>query len=272
MNKLLRANLFRLKRNMVFWLSAAAMAALAVFALLDYSRHGRDTIADNYYFGFAMAIGIPIATFCSMFLGTEYSDGAIRNKLCVGHTRCAIYLANWIVGFMAALLVSLAFLIPAAAVSIPLFGAPRLPLSAFCLLLLTAAAMIAALVSVYTALGMLISSRSLGAVVSLLSIFAWMLFSVFVYSRLQEPEFYEALIYQGTDGSSALESMANPLFLQGAARAVFEFLNDFLPCGQGLQLARGTVQLPWLLIAYSLLIAAAATGAGLYFFDKKDLK
>lgn len=272
MNKLLRANFSRLKRDAVFWLSAAALAALAIIVLLDYSRHGRDTIADNYYFGFALVIGIPIATFCSLFLGTEYSDGAIRNKLCVGHSRRTLYLANWIVGFAAALLVSLAFLIPAAAAGIPLFGAPRMPLPAFCLLLLAAAAMIAALVSVHTALGMLIASRSLGAVASLLGVFALMLFSVFIRSRLEEPEFYDAYVYQGADGSGAVESVANPLFLSGAARAVFEFLNNFLPYGQGIQLASGTVRQPWLLIACSLLIAAAATGAGLYFFDRKDLK
>ncbi|MGY3662454.1 MAG: hypothetical protein ACXAHE_00930 [Roseburia sp. 1XD42-69] len=40
-----------------------------------------------------------------MFLGTDYSDGTIRNKLTVGHTRTNIYLANLIVTFAAGLLI-----------------------------------------------------------------------------------------------------------------------------------------------------------------------
>ena len=46
-------------------------------------------------------VGILISIFYSLFLGTEYNDGTIRNKLIVGHKRETIYLASFITGTVA---------------------------------------------------------------------------------------------------------------------------------------------------------------------------
>lgn len=50
---------------------------------------------NTYFFNVLLAIGIVMAMFVSFFLGTEYGDGAIRNKLMVGHKRRDIYLVNF---------------------------------------------------------------------------------------------------------------------------------------------------------------------------------
>ena len=50
---------------------------------------------DNGFFGCALFIGIVMAVFCSLFIGTEYSEGTIRNKIIIGQKRGAVYLSNF---------------------------------------------------------------------------------------------------------------------------------------------------------------------------------
>lgn len=98
MSNLLSANFSRLFKNKVFWLCMIAMFASAV--LLVISHYNRMVLYEDYetkytldqvYFQFASFIGIICAVLTSFFLGTEYSDGTIRNKIIVGKTRTAIY-------------------------------------------------------------------------------------------------------------------------------------------------------------------------------------
>ena len=51
-----------------------------------------------------------------------------------------------------------------------------------------------------------------------------------------------------------------------------EFINDFLPTGQTVQFTNMEAENVPLLCAYSVVITAAATGAGTGFFKKKDIK
>ena len=54
-------------------------------ATLDMSEF--NYTLDHFYFAGMPFIGIFIAAFIGLLLGTEYSDGTMRNKLIVGHTR-----------------------------------------------------------------------------------------------------------------------------------------------------------------------------------------
>ena len=119
MRKLLSANFSRLFRDKTFWFCMGAMLIYAVVYMLNGVRQATVSLAeyhhtlDDYYFHFALVIGMFCALFCSMFLGTEYSDGAIRNKLVVGHTRAGIYLSGLVVTFAATLFVMAVWLMGA---------------------------------------------------------------------------------------------------------------------------------------------------------------
>ena len=95
MTKLLSANFLRLKKNKVFWGGLILMAAWGIFVPVKLHM---DAIEMNYadrvedgFFACAMFIGIFIAVFCSLFLGTEYNDGTMRNKIIVGGKRCPTF-------------------------------------------------------------------------------------------------------------------------------------------------------------------------------------
>ena len=95
MTNLLSANLFRMKKNRLFWgcllISSAAGAWQSIQTFLE---HGRTVPLDAIFFVYAMLIGLLLSVFLPLFFGSEYSDGAIRNKLAAGHTRLAVYLSN----------------------------------------------------------------------------------------------------------------------------------------------------------------------------------
>lgn len=85
MNKLLTANFFRMFKNKLFWAGILFMAAVGIgFPLVNYNtmiKNDYPLYLDSTFFMGAAFIGVVLSIFCSLFLGTEYSDGTIRNKM-----------------------------------------------------------------------------------------------------------------------------------------------------------------------------------------------
>ena len=59
---------------------------------------------------FVLMSGVVLSAFCSLFVGAEYSDGTIRNKIAVGHSRAAVYLANLVTCSAAGVLICLGYI------------------------------------------------------------------------------------------------------------------------------------------------------------------
>ena len=117
MDKLLRADFSRLFKSKEFWICAALMLAVSVgnaFRTINSAKNFlSDTkfYIDEYVFSLAPYTAVISAVLISLFLGTEYSDKTIRNKLIIGYTRTSIYLANFIICFAgSAIMLALWFL------------------------------------------------------------------------------------------------------------------------------------------------------------------
>ena len=129
-NLLLRANFFRLWRSASFWAAVSVMFGIGVFELavgVNAQRQGIPVPLDNRYMLFVLMSGVVLSAFCSLFVGAEYSDGVIRNKIAVGHSRANLYLANLVTCSAAGILVCLGYILPMTAVGIPLMGGFTLP-------------------------------------------------------------------------------------------------------------------------------------------------
>ena len=100
MNKLLQANFSRLFRDKVFRISCVVMAlagaGLPLAHYLDKRNNGENWTADSTCFVFAFLAPILLSLAAALFVGSEYSDGTIRNKVIVGHRRPAIYLSAFV--------------------------------------------------------------------------------------------------------------------------------------------------------------------------------
>lgn len=279
MSRLLSADFAKLKKNKFFWLCMAGMAVFALFMkIMDYvsmrEYSGSVPSFESLLLIYALVIGFLMAAFVSLFVGTEYSDGTIRNKLIIGHTRVSIYLSNLITCFAAGVMMCLAYLIPALAVSALLCRSDTTDFRMLLLMILYSFVLTLAFTSLYTLAGMICQNKALTAVITILVICFFSVASIYISAKLNEPETYPEIsaLADGRTVTSARQ-VPNPGYVRGTQREVYQFLNDFLPTGQSVILTRGDTEASTpLLPVYSACIAVAASGIGIFIFRKKDIK
>ena len=82
MTKLLKAGFFRLKKDTIFWVFlflSIGIAGITLYRFYDINLPKLDRLMNEYIW----YIGLLIAIFVSIFVGKEYSEGIIRNKIIV---------------------------------------------------------------------------------------------------------------------------------------------------------------------------------------------
>lgn len=277
MSRLLSANFARLKKDKVFWLGIIFMFLFGCIIILKnyfdmITYHEYIPKLDELFFGYSSLLCILSAVFCSLYLGTEYNDGTIRNKLVVGHSRSAVYLSSLILCIAAGLLMLFAYIIPVLCLGIPLVGFFTESVGTVLYFFLTSLLLLTALSAIFTLLSMLNQNHACATAVAVVGIFTLLMLTIYISGRLNEPPFYEWYEYTDNLGKRITEKAPNPTYLEGTARKIYEFFLDFLPTGQALQIGGMSASHLWAMPLYSLLITVTTTAAGLLTFGKKDIK
>lgn len=282
MNNLLSAGFLRLWRSRSFWVTLAVMAAigaaepvLARVSALEFAANGAADVSvslDSRYFIFPFLSGILLSPFCALFVGAEYSDGTIRNKLAVGHSRVSVYLVNLILCTAAGILLCLGYIAAVLAVGTPLLGPMKSPLPMILWYTLCAVVMTSAMAALYTMISMVCQNKAVSVVVCIFLAYFLLFLGIFLNARLSEPEIYPASEYIQDGQIMTAEAHPNPFYVRGAKRAAYQFLYD-LPGCQTVQLAGAAdTGAPPRLPLYSLAFIVLSSGAGSVIFRKKDLK
>ena len=276
MRNLLSANFMRLKKSQQLWailVVGAAFAGFRIFSLVsDQIDYGFPSTLDDALFTYAQIIGLTAAVFTSLFLGTEFSDGAIRNKVASGCPRVSIYLAGFLTVFAASVLSLIAYWIVALAAGIPLLEPLRMGAGEVLFTVLGVLLMTGTFCAIFTLITMNCSSKAADAVVCILLFFGMLMASTYVYDRLEAPETVQSYALFVDGQLVPTEPEPNPRYLQPGPRAVFEFFRDLLPTGQSIQYSIQAVTNPVRLLLCSLGVTAVFTGAGAALFRRKDLK
>lgn len=105
MNKLLRAGFWKYTQSTAFWVS---LISAAVCGAACGSTRGLNTFIDIPE-ALSAVVYMICAAMISLNIGKEYSDGTIRNKLIVGHTKVQIFLSEMLIGLAACALVYFVF-------------------------------------------------------------------------------------------------------------------------------------------------------------------
>lgn len=282
MINLLSAGFSRLFKNRTFYICVIVMAlygALEALTSITYPEEFADHL-DDIFFEYCSLIPVLMSVFCAMFIGTEYSDGTMRNKIITGHKRAAIYMSNFIISAAAGLMMYAAYMITCLGLGIPKLGVFVGETGMIFVRIGCSLTLLLALTGIFTLIALMIKSKSASAVVSILLAFALLLGAAILYSLLSEPEFYrdydfQSVYYEGEEEifipSEEPELVPNPFYVDGVQRQIYQFIIDFTPGGQVIEIASGNMSAPLLLAGYSMLIAVGTTGAGLIIFNRKNL-
>lgn len=272
MSNCLRAGFSRLFKSRFFLL--ILLFFFGEGALCAYTTYG--FVLDTELLGntpFVMFLG---GIFAAVFIGTDYADGTIRNKLIVGKSRAAVYFSNLIVCCAAAELMNLIYLLSAAGFGLILKKAYIRTAGEILFRLTIGNIALFAAMALLVLIVMLVKSRSLSIVVTTLLSIGMIFCAIFVEVRLAEPEYFEGAMYVDEHGNVRYDPEAkeiNPNYIDGTAREVLETVYDVLPSGQMSVITQSEeIENGGQLMLYSAGVFLTANLFGYLVFRKGDLK
>lgn len=277
MRKLLSANFSRLWRSKIFWLISSLMLCWGGFAcVLMYVNTEKlgiyDITCNAYFFQGNLCLGLALAVFSALFIGTEYTDGGFRNQISVGHKRFPIYLANLILCSAAGVLFLAAFWLGAMTVGLPLIGGELLTQLDNPFWGIFYSCMSAVSYSgLFCLIAMLDNTKVRAVVIGMLSAVFLLAGGFANHKGLAQPEFLSRTETNEAGQLAPEDNIPNPKYLTKAERMVYEFLNDILPSCQALRPvvsnADYSVTIPVCTLGWTL----SLTLWGAAVFQKKDI-
>lgn len=281
MSRLLHAGYYRLRKNKLTWACLILTISYCLFIYVtqyhNIRQYGGAVSLDPLFFNFVIYMGILTAVLTSLFIGTEYHDGTIRNKIVCGLSRNSIYLSNLLLCvFTGTILLLVSFLI-GLFVGIPLFGTFTMTTPTLLSLCMISLLSTWAYISIFTMVTTLSPSRTTAAILNLLLAFGLLFIGMIILNKLCQPEYIQQVVATpDTDaiitGEAELEWVKNPFYLTGMKREIYQHLLDFLPSGQVMQIFNESATNILRMILYSFSIIIGTNVVGLLLFHKKNIK
>ncbi len=274
MSKLLRADFSRLWKDKIFGVCFIILLGYAMFIMglgyHDMKVYQFEMSPDGLVFSPVMLLGIVISVFVSLFVGIEYSDGTIRNKIVVGQKRGNIYLANFISCVVAGIFLYAAVLLISGGVGLLLMGPFELKISSIMLLFVDGVILTVAYTAIFNLIAMLVSNKAYAAVICVLAAFILLFAGIYIIQCLNQPEMSEQASL--VDGELVYETVKNSAYLTGMKRQIYQFFADFLPGSQSVQISQCEPMHPYLMPVYSAVITVIVDILGIWGFRKKDIR
>ena len=274
MRKLLSANFSRLWRSKFFsfvLLTAALMSGLLLF-VNQFNSASSIKYMDFPFFSQFIYNPVIFAAFITLFLGTEYSDGTLRNKLSIGHSRGSVYAAN----LCASVILSVSFVVIQVLFCLGIgslvFEPFRMPMEYVVVAAITACMTAIASASIFAAFAMNIQNKAVSIIGMVGMSFAVMLLVSMIAGVLYAPEMVYEYTEKTATGLTYGPLVPNPGYIRGTARTIAEWANDILPQGQLYSLYAYDFDryARWPLT--SAMVLVVSTVLGYYSFSKKDIK
>lgn len=277
MFNLLSANFIRLKKDKIFYLILISVF-LTAFILISISangivvsrNNGIERSLDDYFFVMAPYMGAIYAIFISLFLGTEHSDGTIRNKIIIGHTRTDIFLANYFCCLFSCLTIAVVWLL-ACTPGIFTIGMFKMSIGELLAYFFVIVGFTMVYCALFTGLNMINTNKAITIVLTLVIWVALIFFASGINDRLAEEPMLGGTAF--IDGKFVtVAPTPNPLYLSGIVRMIFECILDALPSGQAILMNKAAISYPLRQILFSVLLTGVFISIGIAIFRKKDLK
>ncbi|MBD5453264.1 MAG: ABC transporter permease subunit [Lachnospiraceae bacterium] len=279
MSKLLYANWAKVIRSKVFWIAEIFLIGYSIFVYFMGFINQRHMIIipDSgwtlYFFNEMLFIHAITAIFTVFFIGVEYSDGAIRNKFVIGHTRKSVYLSNFIMCCIVGLIQFATYSITSVLSGWMLIGSNTfMGMQQLLWRFFYSILIIMAYSALFSMIAMLDSNKTRAVVVGLVLVFVYVMLMTQIWSDLAEPERTSRAVLTETGELEIEEDIPNSKYVSGTKRVVYEWIDAFLPMDQAMYVidpdASFSMKAPLCLLGETILFV----GVGMYVFQRKDLK
>ena len=288
MYKLLNASFSRLRKNKIFLGLVILTIIIAAFMLVsEYLNNIKyssvfgisSNTTDILLMKFINIIGFFIAIFTSLFVGAEYSDGTIRNKIVAGHSRKNIYLSNLIVSILVGIFLELIYLIIVSIVSIPIFGLVQMTFSQFAFILLDMIMIIIAYSSIFNFIALICSNITISTVTSLLLILIMFVIDMLLSPTANSTEYIQKNKVMDEQGNITYEIVKNEDYPGKLVQTICKTISNFNPVSQAIEISGNKINMNEedfnnmkVYPLYSLGLIIIITAIGIYLFNIKELK
>lgn len=280
MYKLLNAGFYRLRNNKIFW--GILVITLGIAGVFLYNNLDASTNAiDNLLLDHIGIIGIFISIFTTLFVGLEYANGTIRNKIVVGHSRIKIYLSNLIISITVGIIIELVYMLVVAIVGIPVLGGLQIPFPQFILILLNIVMIIVTYSSIFCCITLLCQDITMSTVIGIIIVLAMFVIEGML-SLTANAEQYRYQITRDEQGIVTKEIIGiNQNYPGDTKKKIAQIILYIIPTGQANLLERKVsnnimfneeITDTYILLVYSLGAAIVINIIGIYYFNKKELK
>lgn len=249
MNKLLNANFYRLKKSRCFWTLFIIIGLLGIYMYINNNGLNPKTCVNcenelgEVFFSFLPWNWIIMPIFISIFAGNDFTDGTIKNKIIVGHSRLSIYLSNLLVNIIVSFIYSAIYIITIVITSLILKYSITIPTNKFIDLLINSIFLNISFSAIFTFISMICTGKSSGTI-SLVVVIWSIIITTGLLSKL----------------SSAT----------GIYKTLYECILKLIPYGQAIQINDLTNNYGDFLI-YSIALIIIFNFYGIILFDKKEL-
>ncbi len=272
MLNLIKAGLIRLKKDKLFWglaiFTIVFALALLISAYINTNKYNEIYKTIDFFPRVGIIISFYIAIIISIFIGSEYSCGTIRNKIMMGHNRKSIYLANFVVMSIVTLIYVLLFILVVGFIGIILFGKIDISISKILYLILTIILLSIAMAAINVFVAMNVTSRTISSMINIMLVVILFYGCMVVYGILSHPETINQATV--TDEGTVYEEVPNSMYFSGNMRTFYQIILNVVPEGQVICLNADEVDYTYYPL-YSIGIILIFTSLGIYLFNKKDI-
>lgn len=280
MFKLLNANFSRLKHNKVLYVIIIITIGIALFFIFNnftmQSMVGKENMTynmDKMMLNYINIVGLFLAMFTSLFIGTEYDYGTIRNKIIVGHTRTSIYFSNLIISIVVGLLLEIVYMLIIVGIGIPLLANLELSLSQYLIIFLEIIVIIIAYSSFFTLISFACSNVTFSTTACMLLLLGMYVVSSNLAYPINMPKNIKESYYDEQGVEHVIRTIPNPNYPSEEKMFIYKNIYYSIPTGQGYEISEKLNNADTFnLLAYSGSFICIVNIVGVYVFNKKELK
>lgn len=258
MMQLIRADLYRLKKSRAFFLSLAGMLLLASGLMAVQATAMDYTVPLSRVVFLPLSLyGLGAAAFVSVFVGTDFSGGFIRNKLIAAKTRGGIVLSQLLTSCAACICIYAVTTFYSLGVG-SFFFENDVTAGAFISFFLLGIGMSAAIGCLFSVTALVCADKTNGVIWCMGIAFVMLFLCLHTNGLLVQTEYRDGAL--------------NPHYAGGFRRALYGVLHDLNPYGQAAQLSAWEVWNPARAAACNLLWITGMSYAGCALFQRKDVR